>query len=240
MNEWNLKKTILDKKLSIKSLMVVVLYIFFIVFISNLFFLNSFSFQTTLPVSYNDVFNHNQFYRLFTATFVHSDYEHLGSNLLLFFPFSLYLFNSFGFYFFPFSAFFAGAIINFLAIQFMPEKTNLIGLSGVVYYVGFLWITLYFFNNRKLKIIKRFIKASGVALILFFPTMIRAEVSYLSHFIGAVLGVLIGIIAYFIFKKQWIAYDEYELIEEYEDDILLIEELPSESDIYPINNKYLH
>ncbi len=212
MNEWNLKKTILDKKLRIKSLMVVLIYIFAIVLISNLFFLNYFSFHQLLPVSKESISNYGQYYRLFSATFIHADYEHLGSNLLLFFPFSLYLYNTFGFLFFPLSAFFAGALINFLTIQFMPDKTELIGLSGVVYYVGFLWITLYFLNNRKLSTLKRFIKATGVALILFFPTMIRVEVSYLSHFFGSIVGVFTAFISFYIFREKWKSQDEYEMI----------------------------
>jgi rhomboid protease GluP len=122
----------------------------------------------------------------------------LGGNLFLFIPFFYYLIGHFNLYLFPLAGFLIGGLTNFFVLKTMAPEITLVGLSGDLYWMGATYITLSFFIDRRENLHKRFIKSSGVMLILFFPTVITPEVSYLSHAIGFLLGVISASLYYLI------------------------------------------
>jgi RimJ/RimL family protein N-acetyltransferase len=81
--------------------------------------------------------------------------------------------------------------------------------------MGAAWMTLAFFIDRRESFVQRFLKVTGVSLVLFFPTTFLPEISYLSHFLGYIFGVLTGIFVYLVFHKT---FNKAEIIEEINED----------------------
>ncbi len=166
--------------------------------------------EVLMPASYVNVFNQHQVWRLWTTLFAHGDLHHVLSNLILFLPFAYYLSSYFGFFFFPIAGFFAGGLINFVVLLTMPKDVYLIGVSGVVHWMGAAWMTLAFLIDRRESWGRRLLKVLGVSLILFIPDTFKPEVSYLSHLIGYGLGVLCAAIYYFLLAQKFSAAEVFE------------------------------
>lgn len=182
---------------------------------SALFLNDVFHAASLMPASYETVVHKHQYYRLWTALFAHGDLEHIMSNLFLFIPFAYLLAHYFSLWLFPLIGFLLGGLINYIVIHYLGGNISIIGVSGVVYWMGAAWMSLSFFIDRRESMLARFIKLSGVSLILFFPTTFLPEVSYLSHFLGYVLGILTGALVYLVFRKRFL---EAEVIHEIDED----------------------
>lgn len=196
-----IKQTWLTKKIPEQALISTLLALILL--------LLGFAFETSwMPASKELVFNKHQYWRLWTTLFVHADMAHLLSNLILFIPFSYFLSGHFGLFFFPFFGFFMGGIINACVLLTMPSTTWLIGVSGVVHFIGAAWMILSFFINKDAKdkrqpLSKLLLKIVGISVILFIPDTYKPQVSYLSHFIGYTLGILCGTILFLIKRHQY-------------------------------------
>lgn len=162
----------------------------------------------SLSASREQVFGHHQYWRLFTALFVHANAEHLFANVPLFLVFGSLVFGYFGFWAFPVGAMLAGALANALTIAAYPAHARLIGASGVVYFLCSFWLVMYFLIQHRLSWGGRLLRALGVATILLLPELYRPEVSYLAHAWGAALAVPIGI-AFFIAQRPVIRAIEH-------------------------------
>jgi rhomboid protease GluP len=180
-----------------------------------------------MSASYNDVFIKREYWRLWTTLFAHADFGHIFGNLFMFVPFAFILTGYFGPIYFPLIGFILGGLTNALVLQTMPPEIELIGVSGVVYWMGATYLMLSFFIDRRESTLKRVIKNLGIALILFFPDTLKVEVSYLSHFIGFILGLVSGAILYKLNQKKFEALevvtifdDEDEKYEWYENMLL--------------------
>ncbi len=99
-----------------------------------------------------------------------------------------------------------------VVIQTMPEHIGIIGVSGVVYWMGGAWITLAWLIDRREALTRRLVKAGAVSLILFVPESFKPEVSYLSHFLGYFFGVISAVIYYHINKEKFLASEVIEQI----------------------------
>ncbi len=174
--------------------------------------------QAWMSASFESVFKEGEFYRLWSTLIAHGDFAHILGNLFMFTPFCYFLVAHFSFWVFPMLAFAMGGVINAIVLQTMPEHIELIGASGVVYWMGAFWITLSFFIERGDSIRRRIIKVVGVAIVLFFPESFRENVSYLSHFVGFVLGALSGIGVYLINRRKYRAAEKWESHIEYDDE----------------------
>ncbi|OFZ16388.1 MAG: hypothetical protein A2X86_21970 [Bdellovibrionales bacterium GWA2_49_15] len=191
-----------------------------ILLMGTLFYLNDFfDANRLMPASSMTVFRQLEVWRLWTTLFAHADVQHVMGNLILFLPFAYYLSSYFGVFFFPVLGFFAGGGINFLVLKTMPQESYLIGVSGVVHWMGAAWMTLSFLIDRRESWGRRFLKVLGVSLILFIPDTLKAEVSYLSHFLGYGLGILCALLYYLIFFRKFraaevleVEYDDVDLI----------------------------
>lgn len=170
--------------------------------------------ESWMAADYQSVFKQQQFWKLWTTLFAHGDMPHLLSNLFLFIPFAYFFTNTFSLILFPFMGFFMGGIINLFVLTTLPPQTGLIGVSGVVYWMGACWITLSFLIDLRENLYRRLIKSTAIALILFTPEAFRPEVSHLSHFAGALTGFLSGVIYYLLFRKFIRAADRYEYFPE--------------------------
>jgi rhomboid protease GluP len=86
----------------------------------------------------------------------------------------------------------------------------LIGVSGVVYWMGAAWITLALLVDRRGKLSTRLMKALGVAMLLFLPETYRPEVSYLTHLLGFLAGVASALIYYAIGRRRFRQAEKYD------------------------------
>lgn len=167
-----------------------------------LYFTNYFSSQEWMPATSEGVFQRHEYWRLFTALFAHSDMGHLLSNSLIFFPFSYFLMNYFSLWLFPISGLMLGALVNYLVLKTMPEHSSLIGISGVVYWLGATWITLFMLIDHREKWRRKAGHVLFLFLMIFIPDTIKPDISYLSHFLGFIFGVASGILYYQWNKKK--------------------------------------
>lgn len=182
-----------------------------ILFVGAMFYIGNYvNSQEWMAASYESVFVGGDYWRLWTTLIAHGDFGHILGNLFMFTPFCYFLVAHFSFWVFPLVAFVLGGVINAIVLHTMPEHVDLVGVSGVVYWMGAFWVTLSFFIERKDSAKRRFIKVVGVSLILFFPVSLRENVSYLSHFVGFVLGIVSGFIVYFINRRKYRAAERWE------------------------------
>jgi rhomboid protease GluP len=162
------------------------------------------------PASGKTVFGNHEYWRAWTTLFVHADPGHLLSNLFLYAPFAYVLSSYFGLALFPTAGFFVGGLVNLVVLSTMPPEIQLIGVSGVVYWMGAAWITLGVLVDRRQKIGTRLLKGLGVSMLLFIPSTYRPEVSYLTHLLGYAAGVASALVYYGLRKKTLMAAEKYD------------------------------
>lgn len=171
----------------------------------------------SMPVSPEAIFERHEYWRLFTALLAHADAGHLISNLFLFFVLGFFLFGYFGFSLFPVQAFIGGAVANLVMLQTYDPQTEILGASGVVYWMGGAWLMLYFFIARQKARVPRWLRTIGVALLIFAPQSFEPQISYRVHFAGFAIGCVAGAWHFFRNKKK---FREAEIIEAEPDESL--------------------
>lgn len=198
-------------------------------FLSFLFLLSTLSYlqfffnaNQWMPANGELVFQKHEYWRLWTTLFAHSDLGHILSNLLLFFPFSYFLIVYYGIFFFPFVGLFMGGLVNYFVLHTLPDSTYLIGVSGVVYWMGAAWVTLSLLIDRRGTFQKRLIKTIGISAMLFFPETYKPEVSYFSHLVGYSFGIVSALIFYYFNAKKFKAAEVIEVVEESNDELSVV------------------
>lgn len=169
-----------------------------------------------LSVSYDLAFSQHKYWKLWTAIFAHADMGHLLGNALLFVPFALLLTGYFNLTLFPLMGLLMGGVINALALTTMFPLTQLMGISGVVNWMGAVWLTLFFLVDKRTNWRRRFSVALFSSLVLFAPQEFKPDVSYVSHVIGFILGIGSGIVYYALHRKEFLAAEVYETILEFD------------------------
>jgi len=139
------------------------------------------------------VFEHHEYWRLFTALFTHSDLKHLLSNMPLFVVFGWLLRNYFGLLAFPIAAFAVGALANYATLYYYPPHIRLVGASGVVYGLVGLWITFYLRYEVRYSFRMKLFRAVGVSMVLLLPTTYSPTTSYLAHGFGFLFGIVFAL-----------------------------------------------
>ena len=226
LNKFELKKSYLSKTQYSHGWIVSLSFILVIIVFSNIYWENFFDFNFLLEASHKEVLVKNKYWKAWTTTLIHGDTTHLLSNssMLLFWGFMSAAY--YGPIFYPLVSFFINGLLTILVLNFYPENTILLGSSGLVFFLGGHWVTLYIFIDRQFSLPKRLFKAFGVALILFFPSTFSPNTSYLAHYIGLVGGIVFGA-GHFFYKKnkfrdheRWIEIinEELEDIENFESD----------------------
>lgn len=146
------------------------------------------------------VFAGGEWWRALTTLFVHGDLGHLASNLFLFIPLAYLILAYFGAGFLA-AGFLAGGLVNLAVLKTLGPQTSLIGISGVVYWMGAAWITLFLLLDHREPPRRRFGNALFLSLMLFVPETLKPEVSHLSHFLGAVAGAAAALGLYAIRRR---------------------------------------
>lgn len=177
---------------------------------------NTEAIESLFKATWHQVFIQHQYYRLWTSLFIHADGSHLFSNMILFIPLLYLLGSYFGNWFWPLYAIFIGGVINAIVLQTLPPATALIGISGVDNWLGAVWLSLFFLIDRRERKRRRFAVTALITFVLFVPDTYKPGISYLSHFVGYVLGVLSGVLFYFTRQRQFQAAEVIETISEEE------------------------
>lgn len=191
----------------------------FSLFLLALLFLGSFAYlgnylhaEEWMPATRAAVFERGEFWRTLTTLFAHADLAHILGNAFLFLPFSYFLSGFFGFGFFPLFGFFCGALVNAIVLLTMPPEASLIGVSGVLYWMGAAWLTLYLRIERHEPARRRWGKVIVVTAALFIPQTFEPQVSYLSHLLGFLFGIASGLGYFAIFRRKILAAEKRELL----------------------------
>ncbi|UOF00954.1 rhomboid family intramembrane serine protease [Bdellovibrio reynosensis] len=193
--------------------------VIFLIICSILFWQNYFFASQWMTSSKQEVFYNGQLWRLWTSLFAHADLAHLASNSLLFFIFGYFLSGYFGLFVFPFLAILLGGLTNALTVATYAPDMKLIGISGVVYWMGGMWLVLYLLLDIQRTVLQRALRSIGVALAVFFPsTAFDPQISYKAHFIGFFLGIVSAIIYHRLNAAKFKAAVRTELVIEPEEE----------------------
>lgn len=171
------------------------------------------------------VFETGEYWRLFTTSFIHGDIEHLMSNSLMLFILTYFVSAFYGSFISIGLGFIMGIVTNAVVIYQYGENTTLVGASGVIYYLWGFWLVLYVCITKHMSIFKRLIRVFGIFLILLVPTTYSPSTSYLAHYIGFAVGVVVGIIYYFFKRNKISSFEfwEYRVVPDFEKQDELIE-----------------
>jgi rhomboid protease GluP len=198
LSQFQVEENWLTRKPDSMASLITLTSILMIVFVSAVYWNNYFDLSQYLIASPDSVFKNHEYWRAWTSFMVHADEKHLLGNLFLFYIFGFFLAGYFGVVVFPLTAFFVGGIINLIVLWKMPLSATLVGVSGVVFWMGGVWLVLYFLIETRKTFFQRIIRSIGVGLVLFMPSeAFDPSVSYKAHFVGFVLGILCGVLIYF-------------------------------------------
>jgi len=194
----------------------------FIMMMSHFYWNDFFAATNWMAATGEEVLQKGEYWRAWTTVFVHGDAKHLLSNSFFFFIFASLIYGYFGFWLFPAAAFLFGGLINLIVLHGMPSTTQLVGASGVVFWMGGFWLMMAFFIDRRRGILHRSLKTLGISFVLFFPSeAFNPTTSYKAHLIGFFMGILFGLGIYGLFKKTFQTKDHIETIDENLDPTLI-------------------
>ncbi|MNJ91388.1 Rhomboid family protein [compost metagenome] len=207
--------TWLTRKPSAQAWMWATWSVLFLILGSAMYWHNLWSAADWMPASQITVFEKGQWWRLWTTLFAHGDLGHLLSNSFLFFIFGYFLSGYFGAFVFPLAALALGGLTNAFVLLTYEPHIRLIGVSGVVYWMGGVWLVLYFLLDQQRTHFQRTLRALGVALGVFMPsTAFDPQVSYQAHLVGFILGLAFGGIYYGIHRSKFQKALVYEIVTE--------------------------
>jgi rhomboid protease GluP len=197
----------------VKTAFLVTSFLTTFLLISGLLFISNY-FHTAewMPGIAGKVFESHEYWRPWTALFAHADLGHLMNNTLLFLPLTYLLSSYYSLFLFPFLGLFLGGIINFFVLKSLPIDASLIGISGVVYWMGAVWLTLFVLIDTRKSLRRRVALAIFLTVVLFAPQTYEAGISYLSHLLGYAFGILSGLIYYGINRRKFKAAEVKEFI----------------------------
>ncbi len=176
---------------------------------------------TLLAADSIKVFKEHEYWRVFSALFVHADMRHFLANAVLFSIFGYLLYGYFGFWVFPVGSFVLGTLVNYLSLStYLPGEVGLVGASGMVYLMASFWLTMYLLLERRYPPGTRLIRALGVGLVVLMPGAFDHAISYRTHLIGAVVGLLGAL----VFFRVYLALFRAAEISEPEEGAFLSEE----------------
>lgn len=205
--EKRLVATRLSKKPHPKAFYVASAIVFMCGILTIVYWLNLFNLAVDLPANYEAVFKEHQYWRLFTAIFIHVDAGHFFSNIFLLWILSFFVYGYCGFILYPISSFFIAAGANALAVWTYGGNIDLLGASGLVYVLGGFWLCFYFFVQRTYSKGHRLLRVIGIAMVIFLPSGFVSSTSYRTHAFGFLGGVIMALI-YFYKNKKNIRSDE--------------------------------
>lgn len=213
----------LTKRHNDYGLLAALIFIALCLIISNFYWFNLFDLANYLSASHKNIFDLHEFWRLFTTTFVHGNMKHLLANSMMLFILIYMVTSFFGVFAALVMSILMGGVINAVTLHFYPPEVSLVGASGVLYYLWGFWLVLYLGIETQKSFIARLVRVIGVFFILLVPTSLDPSVSYLAHYSGFSIGVIIGAIFFLLKKKQFLKSEVWEerIVYEDEDDYSL-------------------
>lgn len=184
---------------------------------------------TWISISYGDffaehfwasgsqIFEQQEYWRIFTAIFSHKDFGHFAGNAFLFVPLTYLMLGYFPLLYMV--SFFLAGLTNILTLQVYPSQVYLLGSSGWVFVLGGAWLSLFLWIDHRERWGRRWGSALFLSLMLFVPDQIQSDVSYLSHFFGFLLGAMVSSLYFWMrrdFFQQFIEMEPKEEEESYE------------------------
>lgn len=206
----------LTQKLSIRAYLSSLIFNIILVVFSYFFLNSQWQADQWMAASYDNVFEKKEYWRLWSTLFAHADIGHLLSNLMLLIPLSILLSGYFGLLVFPVIGVIMGGVINYIVLQSLPVSVNLIGISGIVYWMGAFWLTLFIILDRRKSLRRRIAVSLFLTVVLFIPESFRPEISYLSHFVGYLLGIICAVILYYFRRNKFEMAEVREIVYETE------------------------
>lgn len=199
------RKTWLSRRPHFRSSLLAAWSIFILILTAVLYWKNVGGLAELMPASGETIFEKGQFWRLWTALFAHADLGHLASNAVGLFVLGYLLMGYFSLWFYPLTGVLIGGLTNYLTLLNYNPETRLVGISGVVYWMGGSWLILYLLLDQQRTWSQRLLRVGGVALGVFFPSSaFDPSVSYLAHFYGFILGLISGGVYYVLNRKTFL------------------------------------
>jgi len=146
-----------------------------------------------LSASGREIYGSGELWRSLTALAVHGDIVHLLSNGIVLVFFGWMLRAYFGFLFFPIISLTLGIWTNLVVTCLYDPSISVIGCSGMTHGMVSLWVVLYLKHDVDSRLPRRFLRAIGFVLIMMVPSAVSADVSYHSHLVGFLTGLVSGI-----------------------------------------------
>jgi len=163
---------------------------------------NSAELKTVLTGRPEAIFEHWEWYRLFTSLLVHSNIRHLLANMLFLVPFGGLLTFYFSWRMFPLLGLLLGILTQYFSLKTYSPQTGLIGSSGLLYVLFGLWLSLYFVAETHVAKSNRLLRIIGFSLIMLIPSQFSPHVSYRTHFIGFVIGLAAGFVYALLYRED--------------------------------------
>ena len=160
-----------------------------------------------LSASPSQVFQDGEWWRLLTTMLVHGDLPHLAGNALALGLLSYLVYGYFGPLAYPTISLLLGIVITALTLLWYPTDVTVVGISGLIYGLATFWLTSFFLIQRNHSWPKRLLRCFGFSLIMLIPTTVEPTVSYRAHAVGALVGIVAGIVHFYL-RKDWIRAHE--------------------------------
>ena len=190
---------------------------------SHLYWNPLFKVNHFLAASPYNVFEQKEYWRLFTSSFIHADFNHFLSNSLMLTIMGYFVNYHFGTIVYPIFGFVSGIFINLFVIWDHTGNWTLVGASGVVHYLWGFWFITYILIQSHIALNRRLMKVIAVGIFILVPTEFKANVSYLAHGIGIILGCFTGFLYFIVNRKKIKSYEVWKEIEEVVDEDLAME-----------------
>ncbi len=166
-----------------------------------------------------NVFVNQEYWRVFTATLIHKDLGHYAANAVAFFALGYLLLGWFSWRVYPLYCFLLAGLTNLIALKTYDPEVRLLGASGMVYLMAGFWLMSYILIQRSKTFGRRLIRAIGVTLGTLFPTTFEPEVSYRTHAIGFVVGILFAIVWFYLNFERVRGFEVLVPVEPEDDDL---------------------
>ena len=208
---FTVKETLLTRKPEQGSALVAAVSFLVIMGFSCLYWSDYAGWAPYLTAGPEQILKQGQYWRLFTSMFIHADLRHLFSNSIGVVGLGYLLYGYFGFKVYPCLTLLSGAVTTAISLATYPPNTNLLGASGIVYFMAAFWLTLYVCLERRFSIGKRLLRASGFLVIVLIPTSFSPEISYRTHTIGIGVGIFAALPYFFINRERFRQAEEIRI-----------------------------
>ncbi|MCR5056045.1 MAG: rhomboid family intramembrane serine protease [Clostridia bacterium] len=152
---------------------------------------------TAYGIQSNDAIKRGEFWRLFTAMFLHADLYHLFGNMLSLFYIGMVVSRFFTKIELTVTYFVSGLVGNLLSLAFLPDNVLSLGASGAVMGIGGVLIYMLAFsrNRREFRSMGNFFSLGIMVVynLVYGVLMTGSNINNFAHFGGFVAGFLIAL-----------------------------------------------